>query len=284
MSVESGNQQVKERVIYLLLSPNDKKFYIGHCLKEALRETYQKNSLGVRKSTEELIELIKPERPCLFTLETFTGTVREATTHIVVWAKIFLENGYECYNSQSLIEMTDHLYIDTEDLYEARRGLDVRELTSCSRCAMPRYRSETCEKYPLEVVMEEQKKAKRPKEIRIMVSNEEYENIQRLAKKCSMPVSAYIRLVAENPIIIRYNYDTVREHTKRITEVRDAINRVAFTIEATNNYLPRDIETIVDLMTGLFESENQLLKSHRECREKNILAYENERLSIETPT
>lgn len=111
--------------------------------------------------------------------------------------------------------------------------------------------------------------AKREKEIRMMVSTEEYENISARAKEVNMQVAPYIRTVAQNPTILYWDYSPIEQHTRAIGEIRNSINRLIFTIEATNNYLPREIETIVNLMTDIFESENNLLKTMRETRAKH---------------
>ena len=66
-----------------------------------------------------------------------------------------------------------------------------------------------------------------------------------------------------NPIIRNYDFNAVRNHTKEIGEIRNCINRLIYTIDATNNYLPKEIETIVNLMNEIFKSENCLLKEIR---------------------
>ena len=106
--------------------------------------------------------------------------------------------------------------------------------------------------------------SQRTREIRMKVSEEEYEIISANAEKLGMQVAPYVRQAAINPTFIQRNYKAVSEHTKTLAEIRTAINRVAFTIDATNNYLPKDIETIVNLMTEALETENQLLKLIRE--------------------
>ena len=110
--------------------------------------------------------------------------------------------------------------------------------------------------------------ARREKEIRIMVSSEEYEQIRFRAKGLGMQVAPYIRRVAQSPVIVNYNYNEICNHTKEIAEIRNSINRLIFTIEATNNYLPRDIVSIVNLMQEIFRSENRLLQQTRQNHEK----------------
>lgn len=111
--------------------------------------------------------------------------------------------------------------------------------------------------------------AKREKLIQIRTTDEEYEIIAKNAEKSKKQVAAYIRSVALNPVIIQIDYKKIAEHTKEIAEVRNSVNRLIFTIEASNNYLPREIQSIVELMENIFKSENKLLQELRKER-KNI--------------
>ena len=83
-----------------------------------------------------------------------------------------------------------------------------------------------------------------------------------------MQVNNYIRRVATNPIIRPYNYSIISTHTNEISQIRNAINRLVFTIDAQNNYLPRDIASIVGMMEEIFAGERKLLKTVREQWEK----------------
>ncbi len=119
--------------------------------------------------------------------------------------------------------------------------------------------------------------SRREKEIRMMASNEELQNISNNAKKLNMQLAPYLRLVGQNPTIVQFDYSIIANHTKEMSEVRDTINRLIFTIEASNNYLPKEIETIVARMNGLFESENKLLQT---LREQRIREYEKGRAAL----
>ena len=102
--------------------------------------------------------------------------------------------------------------------------------------------------------------SKREKEIRIMVSTQEYENIKQMAKEAGIQVSPYIRRVAQNPTIYHFDFMVLIRHAEMLGEIRNSINRLIFTIYATNNYLPREIETIVNLMQEVFNTENEIHK------------------------
>lgn len=108
--------------------------------------------------------------------------------------------------------------------------------------------------------------------IQIRTTETEYKRISENAKKLNMKVAPYVRLVAQNPNVLVCDYDIIANHTKEIADVRATINQLIFTIEATNNYLPKDIETIVELITEIFKSENKL---RRELRNDRINFYKN---------
>lgn len=119
--------------------------------------------------------------------------------------------------------------------------------------------------------------AKREKLLHLRLFEEEYKKIEENAKKLNMQITPYLRLVGQNPNIVQFDYSIIANHTKEMGEVRDTINRLIFTIEATNNYLPKEIETIVALMNGLFESENKLLQT---LREQRVREYEKGRTTL----
>lgn len=102
---------------------------------------------------------------------------------------------------------------------------------------------------------------KREKLIQIRVSEEEYDIIAAQAKACEMQIGPYIRMVAQHPIVYKFDYDVIAEHTREVACIRTSINRLIFTIDASNNYLPRDIDSIVMYMSEIFKSENKLLKT-----------------------
>ena len=102
--------------------------------------------------------------------------------------------------------------------------------------------------------------------IQIRVTAEEREIIAANAERYGMEIAPYGRMVMINPAvtIVERDYSIIAEHTKELAAIRDTINRLIFTIDATNNYLPKDIKTIVNLMNEVFQTENKLLKTIRE--------------------
>ena len=103
----------------------------------------------------------------------------------------------------------------------------------------------------------------RQHEIRIKVNKEEYDNIRLNADILGMQVAPYIRRVAQSPTIINFNYSAVSRHTRQIGQIVNSINRLIFTIDLNNDYLPKEIDGIVDYIEKIWETENELLEEVR---------------------
>lgn len=244
-----------QEVVYVLVSLSRKTFLIAQGAKESLRETYRHHLKLRRDFSKNLIESIAPERPCLFILEEIDP--ENPADLLIVWLRILREKGFTSFNSPTLIEYSEHLHIDNMMAYKQRKDTDLSEILCCNSCLIPTFKRKTCASYPQEnsannhdserLAISKQSR-KRTKEIRICVTEEEYETIRKCAQEANIQLSPYIRTVAMNPIIRNYDFGAVQNHTQAIGEIRNCINRVIYTIAATNNYLPKEIEYIVSLM------------------------------------
>lgn len=266
-------KDLEKNVIYVLLSHTTKTFmiFLGH--KNSLRETYRHHLALHRLYSERFIRSLSPERPCIFILEEID--FEEEVNLLLVWLKIMQDHGYVSCNHPEIIEQSEHLHIDEMVAYEKRMHFDLSTILTCEKCLVPTYKREPCSHYlPSKNDLDHTSnsllpcnpKKKKTKEIRFVVSENEHQAILEQAKRLGMNTNAYIRRATTSPIIRHYNYDAIRDHTKEIGEIRNCINRLIFTIEATNNYLPRDISTIVNLMREIFKSENELIEMLRKQR------------------
>lgn len=104
---------------------------------------------------------------------------------------------------------------------------------------------------------------RREHDIRVRVTEEEYENIKLSAEMVDMQVAPYIRKVAQNPNIINFNYSAVERHTRQIGKIDQSINLLIYTIHLNNDYLPKEIEGILDYMKQIWKTENELLDEVR---------------------
>lgn len=135
----------EERVIYLLLSPDKRKFYINHCVKGSLQETYRHNLKGRRESSKAFIDELYPKRPCLLILETAFCTTYEATNLQIIWIKIFLDHGFKCYNHPDFIDMANDLYFDSRHRFAERNNLEIQKIIGCENCQMPIFNRTACQ-------------------------------------------------------------------------------------------------------------------------------------------
>ena len=269
----NGRNRTGKDVIYILLSKSKRCFIIARGAEETLRETYRHHLKKRRDFSEIFIKNIEPERPCLFVIERVDA--EENVNLLLVWLRILRENRLTSFNSKDIIEQSERLNFDNKKAYEQRKDSDISKITACENCMIPTFKKQTCPNYlsfpskandKIPAALSPKVKRKRTYQIRICVSEDEKNRIENNAKELKMQTTNYVRLVAKNPIIRAYNLNIISDHTKEIGEIRTCLNRLIFTIEATNNYLPKEIKTIVNLMNEIFEGENRLLKMLREQR------------------
>lgn len=101
----------------------------------------------------------------------------------------------------------------------------------------------------------------RQHEIRIKVTEDEHKIIKANAKKLELPIATYIRMVAQNPNIINFNYSAMQEHTKQVGQIVNSVNQLIFTIEVNDDYQPKEIDGIMDYVKEIFETEKKLLRT-----------------------
>lgn len=100
---------------------------------------------------------------------------------------------------------------------------------------------------------------KQTRQIKCYVSETEYKRIQDNAKAMDRTVSAYIRESAKNACVIAWDYQQIIDHTHEITSLRNAINQLIYTIRRTGEYVPADLEYILEKMNEISKSENEFL-------------------------
>lgn len=97
------------------------------------------------------------------------------------------------------------------------------------------------------------------KTIHFRVDESEYEKLKNGANKSGKSVSAYARNCALNQYSLCVNYDEIEQHTKEISEIKSAMNRLIYTLVRAGNYYPADIENILKLLNEISKSEKKLI-------------------------
>lgn len=100
---------------------------------------------------------------------------------------------------------------------------------------------------------------KKNTQLLIRLSEDELEQIQQNATAMNQTVSAYVRYIAKDFCILKYDYDSIFQHTNEITSLRNAINQLVYTIKKTGEYVPADLEYILTKMNEISKSEKEFI-------------------------
>lgn len=139
-------KDIQERIIFILLNPENKEFFIGYTLPQRIRKTYCLHYIGNIYKTKNTIERLKTKglKPCCFQLETVNCSAVQAYRHIIVWTKIFMEQGYINLDTGTVVDYASELLPENIPLYEERKNINLEEMTSCKNCLFPDYGRTIC--------------------------------------------------------------------------------------------------------------------------------------------
>lgn len=138
--------EIKNRAIYMLCHPETKEFYIGHTLSHNLRSTYKDHYIETKYKTADMIQRLKNEnkKPCCFLLDEIKCTAVQAYRYVIVWTKIFLEQGYINLDTNTVIDYANNLLPENIPLYTERKEKNINNMISCEQCLFPDYGRQIC--------------------------------------------------------------------------------------------------------------------------------------------
>lgn len=136
----------EERTLYVLKSPTSKKFIVGKTLATNERSTYKDHYILSKYKTAGMIEELKSQglKPCCFRLETLTCTEVEGYHRLVVWTRLFIENGYEPIEQGNTLNYAMDLLPHNQKLFDELQALNLNEMLTCSHCLFPNYGRKMC--------------------------------------------------------------------------------------------------------------------------------------------
>ena len=105
--------------------------------------------------------------------------------------------------------------------------------------------------------------------LEISFTQEEYEQVRKNAKLYGMSISEYIRKTAGNMQTLNVEYKSVNEHFQYLFENSRVIMQLVFTIIKRDDYVPQDLEYILDVSKSLLESEKKFLDKFKLEQVKN---------------
>ena len=117
-------------------------------------------------------------------------------------------------------------------------------------------------------------KTRKTSRLSIRLPEKEMEQIRLNARAMGLTVSAFMRYIANDFGILKCDYEPILQHTHEITYTRNLINRLVYTIIITGEYVPADLEFIIDKMNKLSKSEKELVEfmlANKEKKTKEIV-------------
>lgn len=266
-SKKSQYKQEKRQVIFLLRSPKTKEFFVGHCSPNSLIPIFRQHWAGNRNHTNECFTALKKEgiHPCLTVLEECVATDVKAYAHVVAWTKVFVEAGYTPLNQGNVLDYINDMLDDSAAVYEKIKTENLDKICDCSNCEVANYGRERCpfyggrEDYVSSIWTQKEAKST---QLNLRLTETELEQIQENAKYCDRTVSAYAREVLLNMCFVSANYADIKEHSMKIQVLQMSVMQLIFTILKRREYVPKDVEYILDSLRKLEKMEAEISENH----------------------
>lgn len=276
-SKKSQYKDIAARVIYLLLFPGTKYFFVFHCPKKAVRDYFRQHMHGTYDKTKAAVEELKKQNlhPCLFVLEEVETTKVLAYRYVVVWTKILSEAGYVGLDQGNVSVYKDNLLDENVVLYNARKDTDLSKILTCEHCIVKIYSHSHCKFAPDYVEKNEsaskQKKRNHEKiQLSIRISSGEHEQIKMNAQACGQSVSEYVKQNALSMQMIKPDQSVISENTAQLHEQRMAVMQLIYTIMKTETYVPADLEYILEKTKEMLKQQTVFLEEFKEHTKKDI--------------
>lgn len=135
-----------ERTLYVLISPTSKEFIVGKTLATNLRSTYKDHYIETKYKSADMVRELKSNdlKPCCFRLETLICTEVEAYHRLVVWTRLFVENGYKPLEKKETLNYAMDLLPHNQELFDKLKNLQLGEMLTCAHCIFPNYGRKMC--------------------------------------------------------------------------------------------------------------------------------------------
>lgn len=148
-SKKSQYNKKHNRIIYILINPLSKEFFISHCKETLQKNIFYQHCRGRCYQTVKTIDELKKQNlhPCFFILEKLYSTKVEAYNYVIVWTKIFIENGYKNLDHGNILNYISELYEHNLLLYNEKNNYKLEEIIRCENCIVSNYNRKKCQLY-----------------------------------------------------------------------------------------------------------------------------------------
>lgn len=247
-----------EQSIYIILDENTREFYIGKTAPKNLRSTYHNHYNLKNKKTKINFELGKKNNkpPAMYLIETIEIVKISPYNRQLIWTKFFIEKGYKALD-KTITPYINILDKEVISQYEEIKDLEVNSILSKENKLFEEYGE-----------IRKRNKISERSQINFKVTQQEYEQIHKFAQENKKSVAAYCREMALNKSIILFDYQSIREHTKEISELRSTINNIVDAVMNSGEFYQIDMDNIFALIEKINESESKFLIQMSKDREK----------------
>lgn len=91
--------------------------------------------------------------------------------------------------------------------------------------------------------------------LEIRLSEEDFDQIENNAKACGMTLSAYLRNVGCNMMVVQLDYTWVNNYMEEITTFQNVILQMVYTINKWGSYVPTELEFILEKTRTILKYE-----------------------------
>jgi hypothetical protein len=239
-------EEIRDLVIYVIVSPIDKRCYVGKTRKHTVGNHYKDHNILRNQSTKQLFMDAKAHarKPKMYLLEELQTVDADAFQHCVAWTKYFIEHGFRSLASDKVNRYASDLLSDTRKIYDEIRDRALGTVLCDERILEPK---ERVERKPKD-------KALAPADTTVItfrVAKSDAEKIQEAAEKRGWNLSEYCRAAAVDGCIVHVDFSPLIQYTRQISGMRDMLMKLIDTIHETGNYYPQDLENVQKMVDAV---------------------------------
>lgn len=232
-------EDVRDMVVYVIVSPIDKRFYVGKTRKHTVSNHYKDHNILRNRCTKQLFldakaHTLKPKMYLLEALETVDAT---AFQHCVAWTKYFMDHGYQSIANEKINRYAADLLPDTKMIYDAISGYELEAVLCDEQILEPKERggqkTENNKTAPADTTV-----------ITFRVAKSDAKKIQEAAERKGWNLSEYCRAAAVDGCVVHVDFKPLIQYTRQISGMRDMLMKLIDTIHETGNYYPQDLENV----------------------------------------
>lgn len=244
--------------VFVITHPLSKEFFIHFSGAKTLNRIFSIHWSLHNQYTKKLFQTYRGTTypPEIYLLEEKMLTTSQVYVRKLLWIRYFKEHKFSPLNDVLDVEAADDLYEENKKEYEIITALPLADVLSDANRRCVNYDIQRAKTAPGQI-------KKQKKQVKFFCEQEDYQLIEMIAKKNHRSVSAYLREVALQGFVLQIDFESIKEHTKQLSFIKNQLNAMIKLLVNTNQAYPKDIETILELLEQIKDSENALLATFR---------------------